>query len=44
MVHAPSALIPFFDPYPAGLMTAFPVRTLVNNPKMDEPVLIEPLH
>jgi putative SOS response-associated peptidase YedK len=44
MVHDPSALIPFFAPYPAGEMTAYPVRTLVNNPKMDEPALIEPLH
>ena len=44
MVHDPSALTPFFAPYPAGGMTAYPVRTLVNNPKMDEPVLIEPLH
>ena len=43
-VHDPSALTPFFAPYPAGGMTAYPVRTLVNNPKMDEPALIEPLH
>jgi len=44
MVQDPSALTSFFAPYPAGEMTAYPVRTLVNNPKMDEPALIEPLH
>ena len=43
-VQDPSALAPLFAPYPAGEMTAYPVRTLVNNPKMNEPALIEPLH
>lgn len=36
-------LSPLFRPYPSEEMTAYPVRTLVNNPKTDEPGLIEPL-
>jgi putative SOS response-associated peptidase YedK len=29
-------------PYPSEAMAAYPVRTLVNNPKADEPKCIEP--
>jgi putative SOS response-associated peptidase YedK len=42
-VQDPSALAPLFAPHPPDEMTAYPVRTLVNNPKTDDPGLIEPL-
>ncbi len=41
-VGDPSALSSFFSPYPSEEMVAYPVRTLVNNPKTDEPRLIDP--
>ena len=39
----PSALVPFYRPYPSDAMSAYPVGTAVNNPKTDTPALIEPL-
>jgi putative SOS response-associated peptidase YedK len=39
----PKAIAPLFRPYPPEEMTAYPVRTAVNNPKTDTPDLIEPL-
>ncbi len=42
-VQDPEALAPLLHPYPPEEMTAFPVRTTVNNPKTDTPDLIEPL-
>jgi putative SOS response-associated peptidase YedK len=39
----PGALAPLFHPYSPGEMTVFPVGTAVNNPKTDDPALIEPL-
>ena len=35
-------LLALLRPYPAGAMTAFPVRPLVNNPAADDPRCIEP--
>jgi putative SOS response-associated peptidase YedK len=42
-VQDPETLAPLLHPYPPEEMTAFPVRTTVNNPKTDTPDLIEPL-
>ncbi len=41
-VRDPKAIASLFRPYPTEEMTAYPVRTSVNNPKMDVPDLIEP--
>lgn len=38
----PATLLPLLRPYPPGEITAFPVRTLVNNPGTDDPRCIEP--
>ncbi len=35
-------LVSLLKPYPADLLTAFPVSTLVNSPKNDSPAIIEP--
>lgn len=43
-VQDPEAIAPLFQPFPPEEMTAYPVRTAVNNPKTDAPDLIEPLH
>lgn len=42
-VQDPHLLDPVFLPHPAEGMTAYPVRTAVNNPKTDAPGLIDPL-
>jgi len=42
-VRDPEVIVPLFRPYPPEEMTAYPVRTDVNNPKTDAPGLIEPL-
>lgn len=42
-VRDPDALAHLYNPCPSGEMTAFPVGTTVNNPKMESPDLIEPL-
>jgi putative SOS response-associated peptidase YedK len=42
-VQDPKAIAPLFRPYPPEEMTAYPVRTAVNNPKTDTVDLIEPL-
>jgi putative SOS response-associated peptidase YedK len=36
-------LEPLLVPYTGEEMTAYPVSTLVNNPKVDEPKCVEPL-
>ncbi len=38
----PRKLLPLLRPCPPGLLTAFPVRALVNNPAADDPRCIEP--
>ncbi|MCL4304042.1 MAG: SOS response-associated peptidase [Anaerolineae bacterium] len=40
--RTPDQLNGLLKPYPAELMTAYPVSKLVNSPKNDSPVLIEP--
>jgi putative SOS response-associated peptidase YedK len=42
-VRDPIVLADLFRPYPSEEMTAFPVGTAVNNPKIDSPDLINPL-
>jgi putative SOS response-associated peptidase YedK len=42
-MHNPEALQKLLQPYPAQGMTAYPVSTLVNNPKCDRPECIVPL-
>ena len=37
-------LQPLLRPYPAEEMTAYPVSTRVNNPAIDSPTLLEPVH
>ena len=39
----PGELNDLLKPYPAELMTAYPVSRLVNSPKNDSPALIEPV-
>jgi putative SOS response-associated peptidase YedK len=39
----PHALAPLLAPYPAELMTAYPVSTVVNNPRFDLPDCVAPL-
>ena len=41
--QSPERLGVWLKPYPAAQMTAYPVRTAVNNPKTDAPDLIDPL-
>jgi len=42
--HTPSQkLFHFLKPYPAGLMEAYPVSTLVNSAKNDSPDIIKPI-
>jgi putative SOS response-associated peptidase YedK len=38
----PEKLLPILRAFPAGDMEAYPVSTLVNNPKVDDPKCIEP--
>jgi putative SOS response-associated peptidase YedK len=38
----PAEVRPLLRPYPAGLMTAFPVTTAVNNPAFDDPACLTP--
>ena len=40
--QSPNQLNGLLGPYPAELMTAYPVSKLVNNPKNDAPACIEP--
>lgn len=42
-VRSAEPLLPLLRPYRAGVMTAFPVSPLVNNPANDDPRCIEPL-
>jgi len=39
----PEAVLPFLKPFPANLMSAFPVSTQVNKPANDSPELIAPV-
>lgn len=41
--RTPDQLNSLLKPYPAELMTAYPVSKLVNSPKNDSPALIEPV-
>ncbi len=41
--HSPAQLNDLLKPYPAETMTAYPVSTLVNNPKNDLPECVLPL-
>lgn len=41
--QSPDQLSPLLNPYPAELMTAYPVSTIVNNPRNDVPGCIEPV-
>jgi putative SOS response-associated peptidase YedK len=41
--RTPDQLNSLLKPYPAELMTAYPVSRLVNSPKNDSPALIEPV-
>ena len=43
-VHEVERLQPLLHPYPAEEMTAYPVSTRVNNPAIDSPTLLEPVH
>jgi len=36
-------LTPLFKPYPPTHLTAYPVSTLVNSPKNDDPRCLDPL-
>lgn len=40
--RSPDQLQGLLQPYPAELMTAYPISKLVNSPKNDSPALIEP--
>jgi putative SOS response-associated peptidase YedK len=40
-LHDPERLLPLLKPYPAELMDAYPVSSLVNKPQNDSPELIE---
>jgi putative SOS response-associated peptidase YedK len=42
-MQQPDALQPLLRPYPSEEMTAYPVSTVVNNPRNDAPSCIEPL-
>lgn len=41
-VNNPGQLHPLYLPYPADLLTLYPVSTLVNSPRNDQPACIEP--
>ncbi len=41
-VKNPEQLQPLYSPYPADLMTLYPVSTLVNSPRNDDPACIKP--
>ena len=41
--RTPDQLNDLLKPYPAELMTAYPVSKLVNSPQNDSPELIEPI-
>jgi putative SOS response-associated peptidase YedK len=41
-VTVPAEVRPLLKPFPAGLMTAFPVTTAVNNPAFDDPACLLP--
>ncbi len=41
--RSPDQLQSLLQPYPAELMTAYPISKLVNSPRNDSPVLIEPV-
>jgi putative SOS response-associated peptidase YedK len=41
-VNNPEQLQSLYPPYPADLMTIYPVSTLVNSPRNDNPACIEP--
>jgi putative SOS response-associated peptidase YedK len=42
-VNNPEQLQFLYPPYPADLMTLYPVSTLVNSPRNDNPACIEPI-
>jgi len=42
-VEDPQVLLPLLVPYPAEVMEAYAVSPLVNSPRNDTPVCIEPL-
>ncbi len=42
-VNHPGQLLPLYLPYPADLLSLYPVSTLVNSPRNDRPACIEPL-
>jgi putative SOS response-associated peptidase YedK len=42
-VNNPEELLSLYPPYPADLMTLYPVSTLVNSPRNDNPGCIEPM-
>ena len=39
----PAELLPLLCPFPAGMMTAYPVSRLVNSPVNDRPEILEPV-
>jgi putative SOS response-associated peptidase YedK len=41
-VRTPDSLNPLIKPYPAKEMAAYPVSTLVNNPKNDQAACVVP--
>lgn len=41
--RTPAALSPLLKPYPANNMVAYPVTTMVNNPRHDDPACIAPV-
>jgi putative SOS response-associated peptidase YedK len=41
-VTVPAEVRPLLKPFPAGVMTAFPVTTAVNNPAFDDPACLLP--
>lgn len=42
-VNNPEQLRSLYPPYPADLMTIYPISTLVNSPRNDNPACIEPI-
>jgi putative SOS response-associated peptidase YedK len=42
--NQPESLLKLLSPYPAHLMSAYPVSTLVNSPKNDQQDIIKPLN
>ena len=42
-VTEPERLLPHLVPYLADKMQAFPISSLVNNPRMDDPAVLRPI-